>query len=62
VASVAFPEAVVAVTNAPDLFWSAAKGILLCTAYPYSMYPIAPGVCLTYAVTPSFPFPATPVG
>ena len=62
VARVAAPEAVVAVTNSPDLFWSAANGSLLCVAYPYSTYPMAPGVCLIRAVTPSLPFPATPIG
>ena len=41
VANVAAPEAVVAVTNSPALFCSAANESLLFLAYPYSTYPIA---------------------
>src|SRR5579863_1377841 len=37
-------------------------GVLVCLAYPYSMYPIAPGVCLICAVTPSLFFAPMPTG
>src|ERR1700752_714126 len=44
----------------PDLFSRVAMGRFWLFAYPYSIYPIAPGVVLMAAVTPSLPFERVP--
>src|SRR5215471_14446922 len=61
-ASAAWPEAVEGATKLPDLFSRMAIGIFWLLAYPYSTYPIEPGVVLILAVTPSFPLDLVPTG
>src|SRR5262245_13768813 len=61
-ARAAWPDAVDAGTNLPFLFSRIAIAIFWLLAYPYSMYPIDPGVERMLAVTPSLPFDLVPVG
>src|SRR5215813_1240593 len=53
-ASAAGPPSPPGPTYWPALFWSIAISTFANLANAYSMYPMAPGVCLMVAVTPSF--------
>src|SRR6185295_8178524 len=61
-ASEACPAAMVGAMNLPALFSRVAIAMFRFLAYPYSMYPIAPGVVLILAVTPSLPLDLVPMG
>src|SRR3989475_4882538 len=61
-AAAAVTASSVGVIQLPQLLRSVANWILLVVAYANSTYPIAPGVWLTVAETPSLPRPPSPTG
>ena len=61
-AAAAVTASSVGVIQLPELLRSVANWILLVVAYANSTYPIAPGVWLTVAETPSLPRPPSPTG